>query len=86
MEANKKAARLGTGTASNTANDSHHSTKTDPLTGWYSLGVGVKPSRNDRTPKRGWKRNNRGRIDPLLAVHIGLLVLAALLIVGGRDA
>jgi hypothetical protein len=75
MERNNKAARLDTGTASNTANDSRHSTKTDPLTGWYSLGAGVKPSRSERTPKRGWKRNSRGRIDPLLALYLGLLAL-----------
>ena len=86
MESNKKAARLGTGTASNTANDSRHSTKTDPLIGWYSLGTGVKPSRTERTPKRGWKRNSRGRIDPLLAMHVALMVLAALMIVGGGYA
>ena len=86
MDNNKKAARLGTGTASNTANDSHHSTKTDPLQGWYSLGTGVKPSRTERTPKRGWKRNNRGQIDPLLALYLGLMVLAALMIVGGGYA
>lgn len=82
MESNKKAARLGTGTASNTANDSRHSTKTDPLTGWYSLGAGVKPSRSERTPKRCWKRNSRGRIDPLLALYLGLLALGALMFLG----
>jgi hypothetical protein len=86
MEANKKAARLGTGTASNTANDSHHSTKTDPLTGWYSLGTGVKPSRTERTPKRGWKRNSRGQIDPLLALYVALIVLSGLMIFGGGYA
>ena len=82
MEANKKAARIGTGTASNTANDSHYSTKTDPLTGWYSLGVGVKLSRTERTPKRGWKRKSRGGIDPLLALYLGLLALGALIFLG----
>lgn len=86
MTDNKKPHTAGTGTASKTAFNDPHSTKTDPLTGWYSLGAGVKTSRNDRTPKRGWKRNNRGRIDPLLAAHIGLLALAALVIVGGRYA
>ena len=86
MTDNKKPHTAGTGTASKTAFNDPHSTKTDPLKGWYSLGAGVKTSRNDRTPKRGWKRNNRGRIDPLLAAHIGLLALAALLIVGGRYA
>jgi hypothetical protein len=85
MTDNKKPHTAGTGTASKTAFNDPHSTK-DPLTGWYSLGPIVKPSRNDRTPKRGWKRNSRGRIDPLLAVHIGLLALAALLIVGGNYA
>jgi hypothetical protein len=82
MDDNKKAARLGTGTASNTANDSHHSTKTDPLTGWYSLGAGVKPSRSERPPKRSWKRNNKGRVDPLLALDLGLLILIVLMLAG----
>jgi hypothetical protein len=82
MDNNKKAARLDTGTASNTATDSRHSTKTDPLTGWYSLGAGVKPSRSERTPKRSWKRNNKGMMDPLLALCVALIVLAALMVVG----
>ena len=86
MTDKKKPHTAGTGTASNTANDSRHHTGIYPLLGWHFLAANVKPSRNDRTPKRGWKRNNRGRIDPLLAVHIGLLALAALLIVGGRYA
>jgi hypothetical protein len=86
MTIDKKAARLDTGTASNTASDSRHSTKTDPLTGWYSLGAGVKSGRTERTPKRGWKRNNKGRIDPLLALYLGLMVLAALMILGGGNA
>jgi len=86
MANNKKAARLGTGTASNTANDSRHSTKTDLLIGWYSLCAGVKPSRTERMPKRSWKRNSRCRIDPLLALHVALMVLAALMIVGGGYA
>lgn len=56
---NKKAARLGTGTASNTANDSRHSTKSDPLQGWYPLGADVKPSRTERTVKKSWKRGRK---------------------------
>ena len=80
----EKDARLGTGAASNTANDSLHSTKTDPLTGWYSLGAGVKPSRSERPPKRSWKRNNKGRVDPVLAAHLAIIALSALLLIGGR--
>lgn len=85
MTDNKKPHTAGTVTASKTAFNDTHSTKTDPLLGWHSLAATAKRN-NDRTPKRGWKRNSRGRIDPLLAVHIGLLALAALLIVGGRYA
>lgn len=86
MTDNKKAAQVAsTGTAQKTAFNGIHSTKTDPLLGWHSLAANAKKS-NDRTPKRGWKRNSRGRIDPLLAAHLGLLALAALLIVGGRYA
>ena len=53
---------------------------TDPLIGWHSLG---KPSRS-RTPKRGWKRKAPGiaRCD-LLALLL-ILVVAALLLIGGR--
>lgn len=86
MTDKKKPHTAGTGTASNRAINSRHDTGSDPLQGWYSLGASVKPSRNDRQPKRGWKRNSRGRIDPLLAVHLGILALVALLIVGGRYA
>jgi hypothetical protein len=82
----KKPHTAGTGTASNNTIDKPHSTKTDPLQGWYSLGAGVKPSRTERTQKRGWKRNSRGMIDPLLALHIALMVLAAMMIVGGGHA
>lgn len=82
---NKKAARLDTGAASKTTFDNSDSTKPDPLLGWHSLAATAKRN-NERTQKLGWKRNNRGRIDPLLAVHIGLLALAALLIVGGNYA
>ncbi len=56
---NKKAARLGTGTASNNTIDKPHSTKADPLQGWYYLGAGVKPSRTERTVKKSWKRGAR---------------------------
>lgn len=56
MDDNKKAARLGTGAASNTAINEPYSTKPDPLQGWYSLGASVKPSRTKRTVKKSWKR------------------------------
>ena len=86
MADKKKAAQVaGTRTASKTTFNATDSTKPDPLLGWLSLAANAKQS-NDRTPKRGWKRNSRGRIDPLLAAHIGLLALAALVIVGGRYA
>lgn len=86
MDNNKKAARLDTGTASNPAINKPYSTKADPLQGWYSLGAGVKPSRSERTVKKSWKRNNKGGIDPLLALHLGLIALAALLVGGGNYA
>ena len=82
MTDNKKAARLGTGTALNTAINKPHSTKLDLLTGWYSLGAGVKPSRSERTPQRSWKHSHKGRIDPLMTLYIGLMVLAALMLTG----
>jgi hypothetical protein len=82
MDNNKKAARLGTGTASNNAIDKPHSTKTDPLQGWYSLAGNVKPSRTARTQKRGWKRNYKGLIDPLLALYVALMALAAMMLAG----
>lgn len=81
MTKNNKGRAPGKDATPKTA-DSRNHTGTDPLLGWFNL---AKPSR-DRQQKRGWKRNNRGRIDPLLAVHLGLLALVALLIVGGRYA
>ena len=71
-----------TGTASKTTFDSRNSTKADLLTGGYSLASGVKPNRNEGQQKRGWKRNSRGRIDPVMAADIALLAIAALLILG----
>ena len=84
MTNNKKAARAGTPTTSNTAfNASNHTairqsigTTIDPLTGWFSL---AKPSRN-RQPKRG---KQRGRIEPCLAGQLVLLAVIVLLLVGG---
>jgi hypothetical protein len=59
MHTKKKAALAGTGTASNNTIDKPHSTKSDPLQGWYSLGAGVKPSRTERTVKKSWKRGRK---------------------------
>ena len=60
MTIDKKAAQVAsTGTASNNTIDKPHSTKADPLQGWYSLGAGVKPSRTERTQKRGWQKGAR---------------------------
>jgi hypothetical protein len=57
MTIDKKAAQVAsTGTASNNTIDKPHSTKADPLQGWYSLGAEVKPSRPVRTIKKSWKR------------------------------
>lgn len=53
MKTNKKAARAGTRTASDTAFDSRHHTGTDPLAGWFNL---AKSSRINRQKKRGWQR------------------------------
>jgi len=79
----KEKARNGGDRASQQGRPSNRdSIPLDPLQGWFSL---TKPSRN-RQPKYGLNRNNRGRIDPLLAVHLGLLAMVALLIVGGRYA
>jgi len=52
MTNKKKPHTAGTGTASKTTYDSLHSTKTDPLIGWFNL---AKPSR-DRQLKHSWKR------------------------------
>ena len=54
----------------------------EPQQGWFNL---AKPSR-DRQQKRGWKRNNRGRIDPALAAQLALLAVIFLLFVGGVAA
>lgn len=86
MTDKKKPHTAGTGTASKTTFDTCNSTKSDTLLGWHSLGANVKQSLNERQQKRAWKRNSRGRINPLLAVRLGLLALVALLIVGGRYA
>jgi hypothetical protein len=60
MDNNKKSAQVAsTGTAQNNTIDKPHSTKAAPLQGWYSLGVDVKPSRTERTQKRGWKRGRK---------------------------
>ncbi|MER2511721.1 MAG: hypothetical protein ABTQ25_04755 [Nitrosomonas ureae] len=83
---NKRPHTASTGTAQNNTIDKPHSTKTDLLQGWYSLGAAVKPSRTERTPKRGWKRNSRGQIDPLLALYVALIVLSGLMIFGGGYA
>lgn len=77
---NKKAARLGTGTASNNTIDKPHSTKADPLLGWFNL---AKPSRAPQ-PKKSWKRGKqRGRIDAFLAAQLALLIVLVVLTVGG---
>ena len=79
MTIKKKAAWAGTRTASNTAFDSRNHTGSDPLIGWFNL---AKPSRNRQT-KRGWKRNQRGQIDYVLAGQLVLLlVILALILVG----
>ncbi len=62
--------------------DSRNHTGTDPLIGWLNF---AKPSRN-RQQKRGWRRNNRGRIDPALAAQLALLAVVFLLFVGGVAA
>ncbi len=55
MTTNKKPVRVGIRAGSGIAFDSHHSTATDPLKGWFDMAAGVKDSRN-RKPKRGWQR------------------------------
>lgn len=83
MTIKQKVAQVAsTRTTSKPTFDDTDFTKPDPLLGWHSLAAKAKQS-NDRTPKRGWKRNSRGRIDPLLAAHIALLALIALLVSGG---
>lgn len=56
MTDKKKATQVaGTGTASKTANDSRHSTKTDPLIGLHALAANVKAA----PAKRNWKRGRK---------------------------
>lgn len=55
MTNNKKAARAGTPTASNTAFGRHNHTKNDLLIVWFYL---AKPSRN-RQQMRGWQKGAR---------------------------
>ncbi len=87
MANDKKAAQGDTRTASKTANDKGDFTPSiDPLKGWYSLAAGVKPSRTERKPKRGWKRKQLGStlIESILVV--GVLWLALILTAGGGAA
>lgn len=55
MTDKKKAMTAGTGTASKTTFDSQHSTKTDPLIGWFNLAANVKAAPAKRNCKRGPK-------------------------------
>jgi hypothetical protein len=60
--------------------DSVNHTGSDPLIGCINL---AKPTRT-RQQKRSWKNGNqRGRIDTCLAGQLALLVVIALLFVGG---
>lgn len=56
--------------------DSRNHTGSDPLIGWFNL---AKPSRK-RQQKRGWKRNQRGQIDYVLAGQLALLLVGFALI------
>ena len=77
MSNNKKAAQVaGTGTASKYAFDNRNHTAIGQLIGWFNL---AKPSRN-RQQKRGWKRNQRGQIDYVLAGQLALLLVGFTLI------
>ena len=80
MMTNKKTAPLATGTASNTAITSRHSTpQQDPLVSWYALAKNAKAS-----AVKTWKRGNyRGRIDAYLLALLALLFVSAVMIVGG---
>jgi len=82
MTKNNKGRAPGKDATPKTA-DSRNHTAADPLIGWYSLGAGVKPSRTERTAKRG---KQRGRIDSALAAQLVLLAVAFLLFVGGVAA
>jgi hypothetical protein len=55
MPANKKAEKVATLPASDTAFVEKHSTVSDPLKGWFDL---AKPSR-ERQQKRGWQKGGR---------------------------
>ena len=80
MTTKGKAAPLATGTASNTAITSRHSTpQQDPLVSWFALAKNAKTR-----PVKPWKRGNqRGRIDAYLLALLALLFVSAALIVGG---
>jgi len=82
MTTNKKTAPLATGTASNTAITSRHSTpQQDPLVSWFSLAKSAKAR-----AAKAWKRGNqRGRIDAYLLALLALLVVSAALILGGLN-
>jgi hypothetical protein len=45
MTIKEKAARAGTRTASDIADDKNNSTSSDPVRGWYSLGQAAKEQR-----------------------------------------
>ncbi|MBS0354448.1 MAG: hypothetical protein JSR83_11175 [Proteobacteria bacterium] len=60
-------------------NDLRNSNKSaDPLVGWHAL---AKPSR-DRPPKRSWRRTG-GAISPDLLASLLILLVAAVLLLGG---
>ena len=83
---NKRPHTASTGTAQENTIDKQHSTKPDPLQGWYSLAAGVKPSRTERTPKRSWTRGKqRGRIDAYLLAQLVTLAVIVVLIAGGLN-
>ena len=80
MTTNKKTAPLATGTASNTAITSRHSTpQQDPLVSWYALAKNAKAK-----AMKSWRHGKqRGLIDPYILAMLALLIVIAALIVGG---
>ena len=84
MKATKeKAASPCRGEAAQQTNHNQNSNRPDALLQWHALGANAKKSQINRQAKQAWKRNSKGRIDPFLAAHLGIIAVSALLLIGG---
>ena len=80
----EKAASPWQGEAAQVITINPNSNRPDALLQWHALGANAKKTQINRQAKQAWKRNNKGRIDPVLAAHLAIIALSALLLIGGR--